>query len=595
MDLTEKETTTEELDPSIYQMFIGGKGLGSYLLYRELQIGVDPLGSDNIILFLNGPLQGLSGPSVGRWSLVTKSPLTGLFLDTHCGHALGWAVKKAGFDAVGVKGRADSLTALFIEDGNVSFLPAEDLRGLGIQATTDALHSRTPKGSIVYVIGPAGENMVRFASGACELAHWTGRGGAGAVMGSKNLKAIAVRGTGSVSAADVSVLKEVNQEVLDSWRNKNFMVGFKDYGTPFLVEVANQRGQFPTRNWESGHFEGYESFQPETLQHLDAGNRHSCPHCIMRCTYAFWTTDPRTGQKAESMIEYETFGLLGGNLGIGDADRVLQLAYLADDLGLDTISTGGVLGFVMEAFQRGILSEDEIGFPISFGDGEAAMRLMEMIAYRRGIGNLLANGVRAAAQEIGKGSDQMAVHTKGMEFPAWDPRGKKGLGISFATAEVGASHLRGWPATNDFPDGSAVDYIDSMVKARDEKHLVDSMVLCHFTYHLPLSLPQKLRLLNGATGLQYDEESIDVFGQRVETLTRLFNIREGVTRSSDSLPPRFWNPSKAGPTEGMTAFVDRADFEASLDKFYDLRGWNKEGTPTHKTLEETGLIHLFDC
>ncbi|NHJ14629.1 MAG: hypothetical protein EAX95_13200 [Candidatus Thorarchaeota archaeon] len=595
VDLSKKETRIEELDEEVSKMFIGGKGLGAYLLYRELSAGIDPLGPDNILLFLNGPLQGLPAPSVGRWTLVTKSPLTGLFLDAHCGHALGREIKNAGFDAIGVRGQATSMTTLVIEDDNVRFESAEDLRGRGVQETTDAVHSRAPKGSIVYAIGPAGENLVKFASGACELAHWTGRGGAGSVMGSKNLKALAVKGTGAVSAADKDVLKEVNREVAETWRNKDFLVEFKDYGTPFLVELANQRGQFPTRNWESGYFEEYEALQPDNLQHLDAGNRHSCPHCIMRCTYAFWTTDPRDEErKVESAIEYETFGLLGGNLGIGDPESVLKLAYLADDLGLDTISTGGVIGFAMEAFQKGILSEEDIAFPLQFGDGAAAIRLMQMIAQREGIGDILADGVRAAAERIGKGSAEFAVHTKGMEYPAWDPRGKKGLGMSFATAEVGASHLRGWPATNDLPDGPAFDLIESMVNARNEKHLVDSMVVCHFTYHLPLTLSQKIRLLNGATGLNYDEDSITLFGNRVEALTRLFNIREGVTRSSDVLPPRFWEASKAGPAKGMSAFISKEDFQASLDRFYELRGWDHLGVPTSKTLKATGLDLLID-
>jgi aldehyde:ferredoxin oxidoreductase len=413
-------------------------------------------------------------------------------------------------------------------------------------------------------------------------------------MGSKNLKALSVRGSGSVKAANDSELKEVNQEAAKAWKEKDFLVGFKDYGTPFLVEVANERGQFPTRNWESGYFEGYEPLQPDMLQELDAGNKHSCPHCIMSCTHAFWTTDPRNPKvKAEATIEYETFGLLGGNLGISDADKVLQLSVLADDLGLDTISAGGVIGFAMEAVQKGILTEDDIGFPLSFGDGKAALKLMQMISSRKGIGDILADGVKLAAAKIGKGSEEFAVHAKGLEFPAWDPRGKKGLGLSYATAEVGASHLRGWPSTSDMPDDSAVEVVESMVNARDEKHLVDSLVICHFTYHMPLELSQKIRLLNAATGMDYNEDSIALFGQRIEALARMFNVREGISRKSDILPKRFWEASITGPSEGMKAFVSQEDFEESLNRFYEYRGWDSDGIPTKETLEKTGLDSVF--
>jgi len=329
------------------------------------------------------------------------------------------------------------------------------------------------------------------------------------------------------------------------------------------------------------------------LHELDAGNRHSCPHCTMRCTHAFWIEHPDIpGQQTEAIIEYETFGLLGGNLGISDPKSVLHLGVLADELGVDTISAGGVIGFAMEAFKKGILNEDDIGFPLDFGDGNAAMKLMRMISSREGIGDILAEGVRIAASKIGKGSDEFAVHAKGLEFPAWDPRGKKGLGLSYATAEVGASHLRGWPSTGDLPDSSALDVIESMVTARNEKHLVDSLVICHFTYHMPLPMDLKIRLLNGATGLSYDDESIALFGQRVEALTRMFNIREGISRESDILPPRFWQASKAGASEGMTAFVSNDDFEASLDIFYKLRGWDSHGRPTKATLKKTGLDEI---
>ncbi|TFG31557.1 hypothetical protein EU527_12125 [Candidatus Thorarchaeota archaeon] len=585
IDLSDHSARVEEVPIEVYEHFIGGKGLGAYLLYRELEAKIDPLGPKNILFFLTGPLQGLPAPNVGRWTLVTKSPLTGLFIDSHCGGPLGREIKNAGYDAVAVRGSSKSPVVLVIDDDSIEFRDANSLWGMGTYETTKLLHDSTPKGSAVYVIGPAGENLVLTATGCCELAHQTGRGGPGAVLGSKKLKGITVKGNKKNLAKDVGPIREINSWVAKTWKEKT-TDDFKFYGTGCLVEVANQGGQFPTRNWRDNYFEEYESLTPEKNRHLAVGAHLSCPHCIMRCTHAYKTTDPSSPKnEVESTVEYETLGLCGGNLGISDFDAVLRLNYLADDLGLDTISVGSAIGFAMDAFENNLLTEDEIGFPLFFGDSEAALKLMRMIAFKQGIGAVLAKGVRKASEEIGQNSEQLAVHVKGLAVAAWDPRGKKGLGLSYATAEVGASHLRGWPKTIEKPDSSALDVIESMVVERDTKHLTDSMILCHFTWHLPLSRDQKIVLINGATGLHYDDDAISLFGQRVETLTRLFNIREGISRRDDNLPPKFWNPGTVGPSAGRKAFVTEDDFEKSLDRYYELRGWDERGVPTSKTIE----------
>jgi aldehyde:ferredoxin oxidoreductase len=592
IDLTKKTTRVEELPREVYVNFVGGKGLGTYLLYRELKAGVNPLSPENVLFFLTGPLQGLPAPNVGRWTLVTKSPLTGLYLDTHCGGPLGREIKNAGYDAVAVTGRSESPVTLIIEDEIVKFKDAQALWGKGTQEATKILHENTVKGSAVYVIGPAGENEVLIATGCCELAHQTGRGGAGAVLGSKNLKGVVARGTGKIEASDRGAIREVNKAVTKVW-NEKANVDFKKYGTPFLVEVSNERGQFPTKNWQNGYFEGYESITPEEMEEWYVGAHQSCPHCIMRCTHAYRAEDPSSpGKEIESTTEYETLGLLGGNLGIKEAQCVFQMNYLCDDLGLDTISAGSVIGFAMEAFERGILSEEEIGFPLAFGDCEGAKKLVSMIAKKEGIGATLAKGARSAAKEIGKGSEVFVVHVKGLETAAWDPRGKKGLGLSYATADVGSSHLRGWPTTSDQPDSSALDVIASMVEQREIKILRDSLIICHFTYHFPLSHDQNITMLRGATGIDYDEKSVSLFAQRIETLTRLFNIREGTSRKDDTLPPRFWEAETHGPAEGMKAFVDQDDFEKSLDRYYELLGWNRDGVPTKEIIEKLGLTSL---
>jgi aldehyde:ferredoxin oxidoreductase len=591
VDLTNRETREEELDPEIYEKFIGGKGLGAYLLYRELEAGVDPLGPDNVLLFMTGPLQGLPATNVGRWSLVTKSPLTGIYLDTHCGHALGREIKKSGYDVVGVRGLASSPVTLVIQDDKIRFEDADPIWRKGVHEATDFLHDSLGKDSIVYVIGPAGENLSLIATGCCEVAHQTGRGGAGAVMGSKNLKAVVAKGSKKIEAADPGVIREVAKEAAASWKDKGPDYGFKKHGTGTLVEVSNSLGQFPTRNFETGYFEEEENLWPEKLDEWYEGDKMSCPHCFMKCTRSFRTEVG--GEEVLSTPEYETWGLMAGNLGIGDPRMLFTLAYLSDDLGLDTIGAGSTIAFAMEAFEKGILSESEIGFPLRFGDGEAAIRLLKMIAHREGIGNILALGTRKAAEKIGKGSEDFAVQIKGLEVPAWDPRGRRGMGLSYATADVGAHHLRGWPATTEPPSTSALDMVQSMLDSRDLKLLRDTLVVCHFTWHIPLKKDQLIRLLNAATGLEYDEKSIALYARRAETMARMFNHREGISRKDDVLPKRLWEPQKSGPREGMTASVDMDDWEASLDKFYELRGWDKEdGLPTADTLKLLGLDEI---
>lgn len=592
VDLTDRMTRIEELPSKSYEDFIGGKGLGAYLLYRELPAGIDPLGPRNVLFFMTGPLQGLPAPNVGRWSLITKSPLTGLFIDSHCGGALGREIKNSGYDVLAVSGKSDTPIWLSIEDDVVQFNEAQVLWGKGTQEATKLIHESSARESAVYVIGPAGENMVLTATGCCELAHQTGRGGVGAVLGSKNLKGIAARGTHRMVAHDPSALREVNRSVAAIWKEKTDD-DFKYYGTGSLVEVANERGQFPTRNWRNSYFEDYRLLMPENYPELAAGDHLSCPHCIMRCTHAYKTEDPSNpGVVVESTVEYETLGLCGGSLGIDEFQAVLQLNYLADDLGLDTISTGSAISFAMDSFETGILCEDDIGFPLRFGDSAAALRLMRMIAFREGFGGILAKGTQKAAEEIGRGSGDLAVHVKGLEAAAWDPRGKKGLGLTYATGDVGASHLRGWPQTAEKPNSSALDVVESMVWERDTKTLTDSMVVCHFTWHFPMSREQKVRLVNGATGLNYTDESISRFGQRVETLTRLFNLREGITRANDILPPKFWQEETIGPSKGMKAYISHNDFEECLEKYYALRGWNNKGVPTRETVESLGLSSI---
>jgi aldehyde:ferredoxin oxidoreductase len=593
VDLTNKTTKVEPLEESVYEQWIGGRGLATYLVYKYLKPGIDPLSPDNILAFATGPLQGLPAPSVGKFAIVSKSPLTGLYFDTYCGGAFGREFKKAGYDAVLVKGRAAKPTVLVIDDDKIEFRDAGDIWGKGIYKSTEKLEKELGKDVSVFTIGPAGENMVKVATACCEIAHQTGRGGTGAILGSKNLKAIVTHGTGSIGASDIKTMRTINSTISKGWKTVEGQDAYKRHGTAMLPAVSNSLGQLPSFNFRSGFFEDIEKLDPEILKQWDVGVHKSCPHCVMRCTHSFKTENPfESGSEVETAMEYESIGMMGPNCGISDFQTLIKMNYACDDLGLDTISSGVIIGFAMEAFEKGILTESDIGFSLAFGDGEAAIKLLRMIAYKEGIGKVLSQGVRAASKEIGKGSEAFAVHVKGLEVPAWDPRGRKGMGLSYATSAIGGSHLRGWPATTDPPDTSALDVIESMIEGRFQKIIRDSAIICQFTFRNPVTMDQLRELINAASGLNYDDDGVHLFTQRVETLSRLFNMREGTSRKDDVLPPRLWEPQANGPRKGMTSAVSKEDFEAQLDKFYTLRGWDKTGKPTKETLELLGLSEL---
>ncbi|MFW9907790.1 MAG: aldehyde ferredoxin oxidoreductase family protein [Candidatus Thorarchaeota archaeon] len=588
VNLDSLQTRTEQLDLHIYERFIGGKGLGAYLLYKYSKQLINPLDPQNILILLNGPMQGLPGPTVGRWSAVTKSPLTGLYIDSHCGGPTGRDIKKAGYDAICIQGKAALPTIILIDNDIITFEDGSQYWGKGVYETTANLHEQYGNDFSVYTIGPAGENLVLFATASCEIAHQTGRGGIGAVMGSKNLKAVVIRGTNDIQAFDIEAMRDVNKEFNSKWRKLE--IDFKKYGTRHLVELANQFGQFPAENWKNGFMDEYANLDHVLMdENYGLGAHYSCPHCVIRCTHAFKSSDPRTSSQVESMIEYETLGLLGGNLLISEPTHVLQLNYLCDDLGLDTITTGSVIGFAMEAFEKGILTRADFGFDVNFGNVESAIKLIEIIAKRDGVGNTLSKGVKQASDIIGKGSESFAVHVKGLEVAAWDPRGRLGQGVLYATADVGGSHLRGWPPTSDPPNRSVVDFVEKLIPGRVEKLLKDTFVICHFTNRLPLTLEQMTRMFNGASGLSYTTEDMKQVAFRIESLIRMFNIREGLKRSDDSLPQRFWEPQTHGPRKGMRAFVSEEDMHAAIDRYYEIMGWDSDGMPTERNIRELNL------
>ncbi len=577
VDLTSGEHEVVQIPREVLTGLLGGKGLGAYLLYREAPRGVDPLSPENPVIIAAGPLSGIF-PGCGRFVVVTKSPLTGYFIDSHASGFLGAELKFAGFDAVLVVGRAERPVYLLVEDGEAEIRDAGWIWGSDVYQAHDAIFEAHYGGPSVAVVGPAAENLVRYSVVHAERLHAAGRGGTGAVLGSKRLKAIAVMGSGSARLADREGVLEIYREI---WRRTEGRRGPQNDGTTSALVAANELGMLPTRNFQTTSFEHAENYDPTALRRYRVRDL-ACFACPRACV-KYHRVDG-----SYSVIQYEGMAMLGSNLGLERPEDMMRLYERCNRLGLDVISAGSAMAFAAECAERGLLRDEEFG-DLRFGDVEGFLRLADAIAHRRGIGDLLAEGAARAARELGV--PELAVHVKGLDMPAWDPRGRIGLGLSYATADVGASHLRGWPDAREKPDRSALDTVESMVRNRDRKAAADSLVICSF---LDLNERDYAEMLEAATGQKYTPEEVLRVGWRIETLVRLYNLREGLKpETEDVLPPRMWEPVPSGPSRGRRAFLSEDDFRAALQKFYSIRGWDRSGRPTEGILRDLGLLRVL--
>ncbi len=583
---------------------MGGKGLGTYYLYREVPRRVDPLGPENRFYLAAGPTQGTRIPLAGRCTAVSKSPLTGLYIDSGAGGYLGPELKRAGYDLLVLEGQAEKPVWLKISPGETALRKANHFWGNTSHETELALRKEDAKVGVLS-IGPAGEKLVRFACLTHNYFRTFGRGGLGAVLGAKKLKAITIRGhASSIPTPDSTQEQALNRLLVKRARaakEKGHNLYF--HGTSWLVWHANNTGMFPTRNFQTTHFEQHLKLSPDRIEAIFAQTRRRqpCERCPISCSWIItkplpWAPKKVTG--AVAVPEYETLGLLGGNLGVADAEVVIQANHLCNILGLDTISTGNVIGLLMELASRGELPEPYNKEGIRFGDGSGVLQLVRNIALREGLGDALAEGAMRFAQNIGPSATRRAMHVKGLEFPAWDPRGKLGLGLSYATAAAGASHLRGWPVTGEPPQKSARSVLPSLVEQQDLKILKDSLVVCHFSHSISPSLNIKdiATIYSVVTGEQATEESVRRIAARTWLLARLFNVREydEAPRHYDQLPNRFMEePVPSGPTKGLTAFISRQDFEGCLTELYHLRGCDIDGYPTTASIKSLGLEKLY--
>ncbi|MFX0125754.1 MAG: aldehyde ferredoxin oxidoreductase family protein [Candidatus Hodarchaeota archaeon] len=587
VDLSTGKITDSALDMHLAERFIGGKGLGAKILYDSLKPSIEPLSSNNILLFMTGPLSGTSVQTSGRWCIVTKSPHTGIYLDSQIGGKFGHRLKRAGYDFIIVQGKADSPCYLEISSEKVEIHPANDLWGKGTYQVEEILKKRYI-GSEVCSIGPAGENLVTFASIMTDRTHMAGRGGAGAVMGSKNLKAVVVGGDQKIEGVNPGKFKDLARAFRKKVRENPGVKRRHEIGTVMWVKMANEAGFLPTKNFQSGVFEGAKAISGERMRDEFVIGHTACYGCLIACGK---TTRFNEGKYAGLEVdgpEYETSALLGASCGIDELGAIAKSNQICDDLGIDTITAGGTIAFAMECSEKGILDQEDIQ-NLEFGNAEAQHEMLHLIAERKGIGELFAKGSFSAAKEIGQNSADFAIQVKNLELAGVEPRGSFGMALAYATSDRGGCHQRCWTPGAELA-GTLTRFsmkgVPKFVKeSQDERAACFSLVLCDF---LPFDIPEMVEMLNTATGFSYTPDTYLMTGERIWNIIRLFNTREGMTVFNDILPARFYqDEAPEGDPKGER--INLEDFEKAKGEYYEMRGWDREGIPTQEKLASLEL------
>jgi aldehyde:ferredoxin oxidoreductase len=604
-DLTRCRAWTVPLPSWLKADFVGGKGIGSKLLYDLLPAGADPLGPENVLMFLTGPLTATAAPSM-RACVVTKSPLTGIFLDSYFGGRFGPEIKYAGYDGLIILGQAARPTILWIRDDQVEFRSAEGVWGTDALAANEQIKRdlKMPAARLV-TIGQAGENQVGFALISCEYNRQAGRGGAGAVMGSKRLKAVAISGSRLVTVNDRSAFAAACDAANADIQASGECAALTDSGTSNAVPWSNAVGTLPYRNFSDQVYDKADRLGDEgQRKHLFLG-KAACFGCPIRCSQMGAVRTGKYAHTISDIVEYESAALMGSNLDIHDVRAVAHLVKLCDAYGLDSMSAGGVLGFAFEAVQRELITPPE-GIKLDFGSVAGAEYLIHAIACQDGeLGRLLGQGVKQAAARLGPEAEGIALHVKGLEMPGWAPRGLPGMGLAYMTADRGACHQRGFMVAYEVGgkpyQGQPVDNYGLVLKAeilkKEQDYLsgLDALVKCDFGA-FGISAQSYASMLQAATGRSVDAGFFGLLGERIWNQTRLFNLREGLTAAQDRLPRRIVaEPLPGGPHKGRR--IGEADMAFMLKDYYRQRGWDEKGRPTREKRSALGLDNgpRFDC
>jgi len=611
VDLEKESIRIEEPQEFLYCRFLGGGTLALYYLLKELKPKTDPLGPENILVFSGSVISGTPATGLSRFSVAAKSPLTGGFGEAEAG---GWWIpelKFAGFDAIVIKGRAQRPVYLWIHDGEAELRDASQFWGKFSKEAQEEIRKELGDDRIrIALIGPAGEKLVRVSCILNELKHVNGRTGLGAVMGSKNLKAIAVRGRKRMEVADEESVKRLTKWLRDTYEEPYFSIG--NLGTSRVTTMLSEQGILPTLNFREGSFAEAEAISGETMAKTILVKRGTCYGCFVRCKREVQVGEPYFVDPVYGGPEYETVAAFGSMCGIGDLKAISKANQLSNAYGLDTISTGGLISFAMECYENGILTKgDTAGLDLRFGNVEGMMRMVEMIGKREGLGDILAEGICPAAEKFGKGAERFAIHVKGMPVPFHEPRGKAGVGMGYAVSATGPDHMEyphdpfwateaGISLLRPLGIFEPVDVFDLgpqkiriFVYLQQYWNLLNSLGVCMFTAKPfgPQTLNGIVDYVKAVTGWETSLFDLLKVGERHANMARIFNLREGFTARDDTLPDRFFQPMEGGTLKGKK--IDREQFSKALETYYEMMGWDPEtGVPKRGKLAELDLDWL---
>jgi len=612
VDLSSETMSVEEPQKAIYARYLGGGSLALYYLLRELKPKSDPLGPENILIFAGSVIAGTPAAGLSRFSVAAKSPLTGGYGEAEAG---GWWIpelKFAGFDAILIKGKAKRPVYLWIHDGEAEIRDASHLWGKFTKETEEEIRKELGDERVrVALIGPAGEKLVKVACILNELKHANGRTGLGAVMGSKNLKAIAVRGKKRMEVADEEAIKRLTKWLKDTYNEPYFSIG--NLGTSRVTTMLSEQGILPTLNFREGSFAEADAISGETMSKTILVRRGTCYGCFVRCKREVQVGEPYSVDPIYGGPEYETVAAFGSMCGISDLKAISKANQFCNAYGLDTISTGGLIAFAMECYENGILTKKETaGIDLRFGNVEAMIKLVEMIGKREGLGETLSEGICPAAEKFGKGAEHFAMHVKGMPIPFHEPRGKVGVGLGYAVSATGPDHMEfphdpfwateaGIALLRPLGIHEPIDVFDLgpqkvriFIYLQQYWNLLNSLGICAFTAKPfgPQTLNGIVDYVKAVTGWETSLFDLLKVADRHASMSRIFNLREGLTVKDDTLPDRFFQPMEGGTLKGKK--IDREQFSKALENYYEMMGWDPEtGVPKRAKLAELDLDWLI--
>lgn len=586
IDLSAGTVKVEALDEALAKKYVGGRGLGTKIFSDEVSPDIDALSSENKILFVTGPLTGTPTPTGGRYMVVTKSPLTGTIASSNSGGYWGPELKFAGYDLIIVEGKAAQPVYLSIEDDKVEIRDAGHLWGKVVSETTKILEGEAPAKSRILTIGPAGEKLSKMAAIMNDYSRAAGRSGVGAVMGSKNLKAIVVRGTGKVTVAEPETLKDVvkvcTQQIKDNGVTGQ---GLPAYGTAVLVNIINENGVFPTNNFQTSQFGEAEQTSGELLAEKYLVKKDPCYRCPIACGRYCKVDDIEGGGP-----EYETIWAFGGDCGVSDMGAVIKANYWCNEMGIDTISAGATIAAAMELYQKGYIKDADLdGLSLEFGNADAVVEWTKRMGMREGFGDKMADGSYRLAESYGV--PELSMSVKKQELPAYDPRGIQGQGLQYATSNRGGCHVRGYmisPEILGLPeklDRFALEGKATWVKIfQDLTAFIDASGLCLFT-SFAMGGGDYASMINAVIGTEWTVDDVLMAGERIWNMERVYNLSAGIDPSQDTLPKRLLeDPIAAGPSAGNVARLSEL-----LPEYYTLRGWGNDGIPTQERKTLLGL------